>query len=166
MAILGSKWAIAVLVFTVAIIVLFLIGKKSVRSEVSIEASEQEIWFALTEMKQIKAWNKVLVPVEGEMTAGGIIKYEFYQEENGKAAVMDANVKQLITNKIINQTGGIPGILTFDHKYIINQSTVAIDEQYRGIMVPFWNPAPVEKAYERLLLQLKKHIENGRSNSH
>ena len=58
--------------------------------------------------------------------------------------------------------GGMTGILTFNHKYILEKTgtvtKVIVHEEYKGIMVPFWNPSSVEKAYEKLLLELKQRV--------
>ena len=165
MSILSSKWIIGLLILIGSYLILWIIGKKSVEAETAINASGDEVWEALTTVEKVKKWNGVLIPVEGEMQAGSVIKYEFYQEENGEVAVMNAKVVEVSTQELINQRGGIPTILTFDHRYILTknegQTLVKIKEEYRGVMVPFWNPDPVEKAYERLLTQLKTFLENG-----
>ncbi len=165
MSILGSKWTIGLLIPIGIYLILWLFGKKSVQAEVTVNAQIDEVWNALTEADKIKEWNKVLIPVEGSLIENGTIKYQFYQEENGELAVMSANVVELVQSELINQKGGIPSILTFDHRYIITQNAgliqIKIMEEYRGAMVPFWNPKPVGKAYERLLIQLKTFLENG-----
>lgn len=162
MTILSSKWVIVLLVIVALLLVLFIVGKKSVKAEVTIEASPDEVWKVLTEINTVGEWNKVLIPIHGELEQGNTIKYEFYQDEKGKAAAINARVKELLPSQLINQTGGIPGVLTFNHKYIIEPDPmgckVLIHEKYRGVMVPFWNPAPVEKAYERLLISLRDRM--------
>lgn len=164
MAILSSKWAIAGLIILCVFVLLLIIGRKNAHAEIIIEASPKQVWSVLTDFSNVKKWNKVLVPLEGDLQENNTIKYEFYQEEGGKGAIMDAIVKQLVSERLLNQQGGMWLILTFDHKYILTsaeaETRVTIHEEYRGIMVPFWNPAPVEKSYERLLAQLKNRVEN------
>ncbi|RNC88518.1 MAG: hypothetical protein ED555_12830 [Allomuricauda sp.] len=163
MDILSSKWFIGIAIIVLLLIVLIFTGKKSVNAEISINGTKEEVWAVLTNFTKAKEWNRVLIPIEGTLGVGNKIKYEFYQDEGGKAAVMDAEVRQIKSGELINQNGGIPGILTFNHHYFIKESgsttTVKITEEYRGIMVNFWNPKPVEKAYERLLVSLKQKIE-------
>ena len=163
MALLNSKWGLIILGLVLILVLLFVLGRKSVRAEIQINASPDQVWAVLTDISAVKEWNKVLIPVDGNLETGSTLKYEFYQEEGGKAAVMDARVRQMVKPEMINQAGGLTGILTFDHRYILqpseNGTLVTIHEKYRGIMVPFWNPAPVEKAYERLLFQLKDRAE-------
>ena len=164
MAIFSSKWAIAGLIILSILIFLLIVGRKSAHAEVIIEANPAQVWQNLAEVSKVKVWNTVLIPIEGQLQEGTKVTYEFYQEQGGKAAVMSANVKEIVPSKLINQTGGMPLILTFNHKYRIEpfggQTKVIIHEEYRGVMVPFWNPSPVEKAYERLLDELK--VESSR----
>ncbi|WP_044204228.1 SRPBCC domain-containing protein [Flammeovirga sp. OC4] len=164
MAIFGSKWFIFIFIVVLFFIILLMIGTKSVSTQVQIKASPKNVWAALSNTDNVKQWNKVLIPIKGELKEGNVINYDFYQEENGKPSNMNATVKEIVDQKMINQQGGLPLILTFNHKYIIESTsfstTVKIHEEYKGIMVPFWDPSPVEKAYSRLLHQLKSFIEN------
>lgn len=162
MTILTSKWMIVVYVLSLILIVLYLTGCKSVHSQIIIKAPPQDVWNVLTDFEKIKEWNHVLIPIEGELKEGATITYEFHQDENNMSEI-PATVKQIIGNKLINQTGGMWGVLTFNHKYILDpiedSTQVTIHEDYRGIMVPFWNPAPVEEAYKRLGQALKDRVE-------
>ncbi|MCT4624710.1 MAG: SRPBCC family protein [Schleiferiaceae bacterium] len=163
MSILSSKWMIAAMVLVAVLLILYIMGKKEVKTSVEINASSETVWNALKDAESIKAWNKVLIPEEGDYAEGNTIKYRFVQEGK-KDQLMDASVLKIETGKLINQGGGVPGILTFNHSYIIepsgNATRVTIHEKYRGIMVPFWNPASVETAYTKLLGQLKSYVEN------
>ncbi len=163
MDVLSSKWFIGLAIVIVILMVLVFTGKKSVQAEVSINSSAEDVWRILTDFSKVKEWNKVLIPIDGQLEVGNKVKYEFFQDEGGKAAEMDAEVIRIETGKSINQKGGMSGILTFNHHYLISESgattTVKITEEYRGIMVNFWNPQPVEKAYERLLISLKEKVE-------
>lgn len=158
----GSKWVIAAIAVAAILLILFIIGKKSVHAEIKVQASPAQVWAILTDIQQIREWNHVLIPVEGELVEGNKIKYEFYQEQGGKATIIDAKVNRIEKEKLINQKGGIPGVLTFDHQYRLESVSVGtkviIHEDYRGIMVPFWNPKPVEQAYKRLLSSLDEHL--------
>ncbi|KXX71835.1 SRPBCC family protein [Flammeovirga sp. SJP92] len=141
-----------------------MIGKKSVSTHVQINTSPEKVWETLFNAENVKKWNKVLIPIKGDLQEGNVINYDFYQDENGKSSRINATVEEIVHQKMIQQKGGVPLVLTFNHQYLIEPSpsgtTVRIHEEYRGVMVPFWNPAPVEKAYERLLHQLKNFIEN------
>ena len=70
---------------------------------------------------------------------------------------------EIIPNQLLNQKGGIPAVLTFDHKYVLEPAgettVIIIHEDYKGLGVHFWNPEPVEKAYQRLNEALKSRVE-------
>ena len=164
MGILSSKWVLIGIAIIAVLMVLYLLGRKSVSTEVVIQATPNEVWSVLTDVAKVREWNQILIPLEGTLAKGNTLKYEFHQEEGGKPAVMEALVKAIEPEQLLNQQGGMQFLLTFDHKYILeptdNGTRVRIEEYYRGIMVPFWNPQPVESAYHRLLLALKDRVEN------
>ena len=73
-----------------------------------------------------------------------------------------ATVKKIEENQLLKKVGGLDGIITFDHRYVLqsvaNGTMVIIHEEYRGIMVPFWNPEPVGKSYKRLAKALRSRV--------
>lgn len=143
-------------------IILYFTGRKSVHAEIIIDAESSTIWSVLTTADQIQEWNSVLVPIEGELKEGEKVKYEFRQE-GSDPAVMSATVIEMEENKLIHQKGGLAGILTFNHKYRLVDTEdgvkVIIHEEYRGIGVNFWNPTPVQAAYEKLLGELDVRVK-------
>ena len=66
---------------------------------------------------------------------------------------MKAKVIKLEPNKFLNQYGGYLGILTYNHKYIlepVKQGTkVTIHEEYKGVYVPFWDYSNMSSSYVR-----------------
>lgn len=162
-----SKGMIIVLSILIILIVLFITGRKSVHSEILINAFPNDVWVTLTDINGHKDWNKVLIPQGGEYKVGNKITYQFY--EPGKEAVeMSGEVIEIKENELLNQKGGVKGILTFDHRYIIksegNNTKVIIHEDYRGIAVNFWNPSSVQLAYDQLIADLKEQVEKNERN--
>jgi hypothetical protein len=160
MEILTSKWFLALLIIILILILLYIFGNKSVHTEIEIQAAPQEVWNVLTNTEKIIEWNTVLVPVEGKLKEGNTVKYEF---NDGKSITkMPATVVKMNPAKLLNQKGGMTGILTFNHKYILEEievgTRIIIHEEYKGIIVPFWNPDPVEKAYQKLAESLRERV--------
>lgn len=145
------------------IVVLLFTGRKSVHSEIVISAQPKDVWQVLMDKENYREWNPVLIPLTGELKEGEKVRYEFNQDENTKSE-MTSKVLKIEARKLLNQGGGIPGALTFNHKYIlrnvVNGTQVIIHEDYQGIGVNFWNPAPVEEAYELLNEALKSRTES------
>ena len=100
--------------------------------------------------------------LEGQITPGTKVKYRFTQSEDNSYEI-GSKVKTVEQNRLLNQGGGIPLILNFDHKYILESkgstTTLTIHEDYGGIGVYFWNPAPVQLAYACLAEAIKARSE-------
>ena len=147
----------------VILVILVLTGRKSVHHEISIQASPEEVWAVLIDTDSYDNWNPVMKLIEGEVKEGNKVMYRFTQDADN-VSEMASKVKKVIPNRLLNQGGGMSLILTFDHKYILEPSNtgtkLTIHEDYRGIGVNFWNPAPVEMAYARLNEALKARVEN------
>lgn len=162
MSILNSKWMIALFLIVLALIIMSFTGQKSFHSEIIINASTEKVWSVLMDTQRYREWNPVLIPIEGKLEPGAKVKYEFHQDENSTTEI-PSRVKKIIPGKLLNQGGGITGILRFDHRYILeamdDKTKVTIHEDYRGIWVNFWNAKPVEKAYDRLNRALKENVE-------
>ena len=157
-----SKFIIIAIVVIGILLLLYLIGKKSVHSELTIKASPEKVWQVLTDTDKYPEWNPTMKLLDGKMEVGNTLKYQFTQYADNISEI-PAQVKQIIPNKLLNQGGGVPFVITYDHRYILEQTTygtkVTIHEDYKGIYVPFWNPQPVEDAYQRLNEALKKRVE-------
>ena len=121
------------------------------------------MWGVLTDTDKYKEWNPVMELLEGKIKEGNRVKYRFTQDENNVSEI-PSNVKKIIPNKLLNQGGGLSLVITFDHKYILEKkgegTLLTIHEDYKGIYVNFWNPKPVELAYQRLNEAIKKRAES------
>lgn len=146
----------------VILVILVFSGNKSVHHGITINAAPEKVWNVLTEMNDYPNWNPTMELLEGKVQEGNKVKYKFTQDKNTTSEI-GATVVQVVPNKLLNQKGGIPLVLTFNHKYELestgNSTRVIIHEDYQGIGVNFWNPKPVEKAYQRLNFALKERVE-------
>ena len=59
---------------------LMLIGKKSVHSKISINATPNQVWDVITNTAQYNEWNSVMLLLEGSIKKN-LVKYRFTQEE-------------------------------------------------------------------------------------
>lgn len=153
---------VAFIIFAIVSLLLFF-GNKSVHHEISIKASPEKVWEVLTDTDQYESWNPVMELLEGEVKEGNKVKYKFTQSADNSYDIA-SNVKEVTPNTLLNQGGGIPMVLTFNHKYILepegNGTKLTIHEDYSGIGVNFWNPDPVQDAYERLNKAIKQRAES------
>ena len=160
---LNSKLLIILLVIIAVLVILYFLGRKSVHHEITIYASPEKVWQVLIETDSYDRWNPVMRLLNGEIKEGNRVKYQFTQSADNSYDIA-TNVKKVIPNKLLNQGGGMPLILTFNHKYLLepsgNATKLTIHEDYNGIGVHFWNPSPVQAAYERLNEAIKKRAES------
>lgn len=162
MTILTSKWFIAVALVLVVLIVLYFLGHKSVHAEITIAADPEKIWAELMDASSYAEWNPVLIPVEGQLKEGETLTYKM-ASPGGKESIVKTQVVKLQKGRLLNQYGGMPGIVTFDHKWVLEGTAggtkVIQHEDYRGIYVLFWNPSWYERSYQKALENLKARIE-------
>lgn len=140
---------------------LCLTGCATVRTEIAIDATPEEIWAVILDTQAYSSWNPVLIKAEGKFQEGRKITYQI-KEPSGKQYEFEAKVKKIIPHNFINQRGGIFGILTYDHKYILepaaNGTKVVQHEDYRGVYVHFWNHDQMEDAYKKSNEALKTRV--------
>lgn len=137
------------------------LGNKSVKVEILIPASQEVIWQVLTELEHYPLWNPAFEYQEGDLHEGSKITY-LVSEIEGKATTISATVNEIQPNFILNQSGGVWGVITFDHTYSLtphgNETKVTIYEEYRGFYVNFWDTSNIYRQYKKLALALKNRV--------
>lgn len=158
---LTSKWSITAMVLISTLLILFFMGRKSVHTELVIEASPQQIWAVLMNEERYEEWNQILIPIAGEIEQGNTLTYKLVRPD-GEPLEIGMKVAALIPFKLLNQSGGIPGVLTYNHRYILepveNKTKVTIHEEFKGIVIPFWNVNWIQQGYSDLTKSLRKHV--------
>lgn len=104
---------IYLILFSIAFIVLYFSGNKSVHNEIIIYEDPEKVWEVLTETDIYKEWNPVMELLEGNLIEGNKVKYRFTQDEENIIDI-STRVKKIIPNKLLNQVGGIPFVIKFD----------------------------------------------------
>jgi hypothetical protein len=153
------KWSAILIGATV--MALSLTGCATVHTEIEIKATPEEVWSVLMDKEGYTEWNPVLIPVEGNLVEGEKLKYRMINHD-GTESLVDTKVIKLEEQKLLNQYGGIPAILTFNHKWILEPiadgTRVTQHEEYRGIGVWFWDYGWVEPTYAKANAALKVQV--------
>lgn len=161
MGVSKSKWAVIILTPPLMLALLALFGCKTVHTEITIPANPQTVWSVLSDGPGYKQWNPVLVPIKGEFRQGETLTYLMIQPD-GKKSQVQAKVIEIVKARKLNQFGGIRGILTFDHTWLLEpvpEGTKVIQhEEYRGIWVWFWDASWVEPAYQKANEALRDRV--------
>lgn len=148
------KW----LALIVAVVAIFLalghfFARKSVRSEIVIDAPVEKVWAVIADTASYSEWNPTMQLQSGTVAEGNKVAYQF-TDANGAQSKITATVKEKMPNQVLYQSGGLPTIITYDNYWRLEpmgdgKTKVSITENYSGVYVWFWNPNSVEKAYEK-----------------
>ena len=139
----------------------FCLGCASVNTEVLIDAEPETVWSVLIETETYGEWNPVMVSASASHEEGQTVTYEVHIEDE-KPAEITSKVETLSENRLLRQSGGIWGILTFDHQYklepIEGRTKVIQREDYAGIGLLFWDHKKMQKVYESSNQELKQRV--------
>lgn len=161
MSILTSRKWILVAGVLLALVVLAVVGKKSVKAELVVAAAPEEVWRLITAGAEYRSWNPVLVPLEGNIALGDQVMYELTDNKGNKSTI-SARVKAFEAPRYLNQFGGIPGIITFNHEYILEPTDggtrIIQQEEYRGLYIWFWDHEWLNGAYASVNKAIRRKI--------
>ena len=146
------KWGVptALLIVLVVAVAGALATRKTFHVEIWIPAPPEAVWEVLIDTRAYPQWNPVFVEVDGAYAAGETVLNRV-REPDGAILEMTATVETLLPNAELRQSGGIPGILTFDHRWLLEPADggtkVVQHEVDRGIGLWFWSSDWLEPAY-------------------
>jgi hypothetical protein len=138
-----------------------LLGHKSVHAERIVPASPEQIWAVITDAETYPDWNPVFVEVQGTYEDGATMTYQM-KDASGATSKVNSTVIKFDPQRELEQFGGMRGVLTFDHHWILEPveggTKVIQHEDYRGIGVWFWDPSWFEGAYGRAIDGLAERL--------
>ena len=113
-------------------------------------APPEAVWKVLMDVESYPQWNPVFIEVAGVYAEGKEVLNRV-REPSGEILEMTATVETLVPGAELRQSGGIPGVLTFDHRWLLEPveggTRVIQHEVDRGIGLWFWNADWIEPAY-------------------
>ena len=146
------KWGVPAAVPIVLIVAVAgaLATRKTFHVEIWIPAPPEAVWEVLIDTEAYPQWNPVFVEVDGAYAEGETVLNRV-REPSGAILEMTATVETLLPRAELRQSGGIPGILTFDHRWLLEPAdggtNVVQHEVDRGIGLWFWSSDWLEPAY-------------------
>ena len=159
---LTSKLLWAFILIAVTIAISYIFSRTEMHTEIYVEAPPEKVWSVLVDTERYPEWNPVFVKVEGTLAKGAQVTNHVV--EPGKEPVeMGSTVVAFEPAKELNQAGGIPGFITFDHRYILKPegdgTRVVQHEIDQGLYMYFWDSSWVEPAYAKVNQALKARVE-------
>ena len=153
----------AVLIVLIVAVVGALATRKTFLVEIWVPAPPEAVWEVLIDTRAYPQWNPVFVEVDGTYAKGETVLNRV-REPGGVILEMTATVETFLPNAELRQSGGIPGILTFNHRWLLEPADggtkVIQHEVDRGIGLWFWNSDWIEPAYAATNDALAKRVQS------
>jgi len=154
-----------IIIGLVALIVILgaiaIFSNKTYRVERVINAPPEAIWSVLMDTAAYGDWNPVFVKVVGTYREGAEVQNTF-QDPSGALFDVTNAVITVSPNRELRQKGGVPGIITFDHQWLLepteNGTRVIQHEVDRGIYIWFWDDSWIVPKYNEVLAALERQV--------
>ena len=160
-----KKLLIALIAIVVVVGAVGYFTTKTFRVEITIAAPPEAVWKVLADTKSYPDWNPVFAEVVGKYEEGAKVlnKVRF---PDGKLVEMNAHVTAFKPGSELRQSGGVPLVLTFDHRWTLEAveggTKVVQHELDRGFYLHFWDSGWIEPAYRKVSEALKARVESGK----
>ena len=155
---------IVLLLIALAAIGVALVGafnRVTFHVEVDVPAPPEAVWAVLTDTERYPEWNPTQTAITGRHVEGEKITATFAPPQ-GDPLSIEMNVMTVDAPKRLRNGGGTPGVLTFDHSWIlepIDGGTRVIQHEVNGgIGMWFWDYSWIEPAYLRASEALRDRV--------
>lgn len=157
------KWMLVALALVlVAAAVAGFATRKVFLAERVIPAPPEAVWAVLMDTQAYAQWNPFFVEVDGAYAEGRKLRTKF-RDDSGALVSATATVKTLRAEQELRQVGGFPGILTFDHSWLLEPvpggTKVVQKDVNRGIALWFWDSDWVQPAYAAANAALAERVQ-------
>ena len=154
-----AKWGVPTLLILLAAAAAFT--KKTFQVELVIPAPSEAVWAVLMDTESYHDWNPVFVAVDGQYREGATVTNSV-RFPDGSIVGMKAEIRTLTESRELRQSGGMSGIMTFDHQWLLEPveggTRVIQHEVDRGLWLWFWNSDWIEPAYQKVLEALRERL--------
>lgn len=142
---------------------------KTIKTQVTINASAHNVWDVLTDIKNYSNWNPFIREIKGILKVDEFITVKI-EPKKGKTMTFNPKVLTLEKEKLFIWKGKflIKGLFDGTHKFEliehINGSTTLIhSETFSGLVVGLFNLESTRKGFEKMNLKLKEECEKAQA---
>lgn len=156
------------LLFIGVIILLLVVGKKSLYTDITINAPVDSVWNEFSRFSEYPGWNPFIKKISGDMKVGGKIDITI-QPKGGNPVDFNPTVLIYKEKSVVQWEGKlfVPGIFTGRHTFILvsldkDKTRFIQKEDFNGILVPFINLDSTLEGFKEMNSLLKSRVEKGR----
>ena len=146
-----SAWKLAVAILTGLVVASFLTAK-TFEAEINVAAPPEEVWAVLMDTERYPGWNPTFVAVSPAYGPDIQVRSRV-AKPNGSFIDMITTVKTFVAHEELRQSGGLPGVLTYNHAWLLTPvdggTHVRQVDVDRGAYLWFWDSSWIEPAYQR-----------------
>ena len=143
----------------VALVAVAFLTTKTFHVERVIAIDEAILWEILSDTERYHEWNPVFVGVDGAYEEGASLT-NTVRFPTGALVEMPAQVKTVTPLREVHQHGGTPGVITFDHQWLLEPveggTRVIQHELDRGIYLWFWDSSRLSQPTQRYSTHSKR----------
>lgn len=146
--------------------------KKSMDTEIEINAGAERVWQELTDFDAYAAWNPMIRQASGELKAGARLQVHFQPGRSTKVRIFRPVLVTVELCRELRWSGRprFPGLFDMEHYWIItplsgNRSHLRHGAVVIGLAAPFSGKIlrnAISRAFERMNVALKNRAEQKR----
>jgi len=161
-----KKVSIIILLLVFIVLPLLLLGKKSIKTNIIINAPVDKVWNVLIDFDKYPEWNPFVVKVAGNIKEGNTIEVTF-QTKGSKPVVFTPKIILFKEYNVLRWEGRLlmPGIFTGRHTFQVKsigtgKTQLIQKEKFYGILVPFFSFDSTLEGFTSMNEAIKKRVEN------
>ena len=138
---------------------------KEVHTEVEINATAKRVWGIISDFGKYEEWNPFITGAQGEPREGSKITINV-KTPSGATRTYDPKVTKAEPDKELRWVGKIPGIVSGEHIFIIEQIgadrvRLVHKEVFGGLLSSFFGGSisDIQAGFEQMNQALKKRAE-------
>lgn len=138
--------------------------RQHIHTEITIDASPEVVWTALTDLRSYQDWNPYHVSVEadGDLVPGRRLVVDICKP-NGERVRVKPRIIRLEPSRELTWGGGIKGVFHGEHRFILEPlgsgTHLTHCEVFSGFAVRFANLDAIEEGYDSMNRALDSYID-------
>jgi hypothetical protein len=138
--------------------------QRHINTEITIDATPEEVWEALTDLDSYPNWNPYHVSVRsrGALDSGRRLEVDIHKP-NGERVKIKPRVLRMEPLRELTWGGGIAGVFWGEHRFVLEPSRDGIrlihSEDFTGFAVRYAGLDAVEEGYVLMNDALKSYVE-------